>query len=158
MAAISTHLDIVSAEQQIFSGLVEMLIANGEFGELGILPGHAALLTPLHAGPLRVIMQGGKEEIFYISGGILEVQPNLITVLADTVSRAADLDEMKAIEAKKNAEQLLANKKSNVDFTQALLQLAQAAAQLRALKLSETRSGSAARSIGSTVAKNLINK
>ncbi|MFA6408580.1 MAG: F0F1 ATP synthase subunit epsilon [Gammaproteobacteria bacterium] len=158
MAAISTHLDIVSVEQQIFSGLVEMLVANGEFGELGILPGHAALLTPLRAGPLRVIMQGGKEEIFYISGGILEVQPNLITVLADTVSRAADLDEMKAIEAKKNAEQLLLNKKSNMDFTQALLQLAQAAAQLRALKLSATHSGSAARSIGSKVAKNLINK
>lgn len=135
MAAISVHLDIVSLEKQIFSGLVEMVVANGAHGELGILPGHAALLTPLRPGSVRVIKQGGKEELFYTSGGTLEVQPDVITILADTVVRAADLDEMKAIEARENAERLLISKKDNLDFSQALLQLAQAAAQLKTLKL-----------------------
>lgn len=133
--AITVHLDIVSAEQQIFSGLAEKVIMVGALGELGILPGHVALLTPIKAGPVRVTKQGGKEEVFYISGGTLEVQPDSITILADTVVRANDLDEAKALEAKKNAARLLANKKANVDITTALIQLAQATAQLRAIGL-----------------------
>ena len=135
MAGITVHLDIVSLEKQIFSGLVEMVVANGAHGELGVLPGHAALLTPLRPGPIRIIKQGGKEEVFYSSGGTLEVQPNIITILSDTAVRANDLDEMKALEAKENAERLLASKKSNVDFSAALLQLAQASAQLRTIKM-----------------------
>lgn len=135
MSAITVHLDIVSMEQQIFSGLVEMLVVSGALGELGIFPGHAALITPLLVGPVRVIVQGGQEEIFYTSGGILEVQPDVITILADTVVRAADLDESKAIEARQNAERLFVAKKDSLDFSQALLQLAQAAAQLRTIKL-----------------------
>ncbi|OGT06313.1 MAG: F0F1 ATP synthase subunit epsilon [Gammaproteobacteria bacterium GWE2_37_16] len=135
MAAISVHLDIVSLEKQIFSGLVEMVVANGAHGELGVLPGHAALLTPLRPGTVRIIKQGGKEELYYTSGGTLEVQPDVITILADTVVRASDLDEAKAIEVRENAERLLVSKKDNLDFSQALLQLAQAAAQLKTLKL-----------------------
>jgi F-type H+-transporting ATPase subunit epsilon len=132
--AISVHLDVVSAEKQIFSGLAEMVVLTGELGELGILPNHTQLLTTIKPGPVRVIKQGGKEEIFYVSGGILEVQPNSITILADTVVRAADLDEAKTIEAKERAERLIAAKQSHKDFSQALIDLSVAIAQLRAIR------------------------
>ena len=132
--ALSVHLDIVSVEQQIFSGLAEMLIITGEMGELGILPSHAPLITTVKPGPARIIKQGGKEEIYYISGGILEVQPNVITVLADTVVRAGDLDEAKAKEAKERAVKLLSNQRSKADFSQALSDLALAVAQLRSIR------------------------
>ncbi len=134
MAAITVHLDIVSPEAQIFSGLVEMVSVTGELGELGILAGHTQLLSAIKPGQVRVTLQGGKKETYYISGGILEVQPNCITVLADTVVRAENLDEAAAVEAKQRAEKLLTDKKSQVDYTSALRELAQAAAQIRTIK------------------------
>ena len=108
--AMTVHCDIVSAEEELFSGLVEMVVAHGNQGDLGILMGHAPLLTDLKPGPVRVIKQGGEQEVFYISGGFLEVQPNMVKVLADTAIRAADLDEAAAIEAQKAAEKALSEK------------------------------------------------
>jgi F-type H+-transporting ATPase subunit epsilon len=134
MAAITVHLDIVSPEVQIFSGLVEMVSVTGEMGELGILPGHTQLLSAIKPGQVKITKQGGAKEIYYISGGFLEVQPNCITILADTVVRAENLDEAHAVEAKERAEKLLAEKKSELDYTAALRELAQAAAQIRTIK------------------------
>ena len=94
--AITVHCDIVSAEAEIFSGLVEMVIAHSNLGDLGIAPGHAPLITDLKPGPIRLVKQGGEHEVFYISGGFLEVQPNMVKVLADTVTRAGDIDEAAA--------------------------------------------------------------
>jgi F-type H+-transporting ATPase subunit epsilon len=131
MAAMTVHCDIVSAEEEIFSGLVEMVIATGAMGELGINYGHAPLLTELVPGPMRVIKQGGEEEIFYLSGGFLEVQPYEVKVLADTAMRADDLDEAAALEAQKAAEQAAANQAGDMDYSRAL---AEAAAQLRTIQ------------------------
>lgn len=133
--AITVHLDIVSAEAKIFSGLAEMITATGQMGELGILPGHTPLLTSIKPGPVKITLQGGTEEIYYLSGGVLEVQPNLVSILADTAVRANDIDEAAAIEAKKKAERSLAAKKTNADFSAALIELTQAIAQLRTLKM-----------------------
>lgn len=133
--AITVHLDIVSAEAKIFSGLAEMIVVTGNMGELGILPGHTPLLTTIKPGQIRVTRQGGEQDFYYVSGGILEVQPNVVSILADTVTRAADLDEAAAIEARQRAERLLASRKSNADFSAALIQLTQAMAQLRTIKL-----------------------
>ncbi|MFZ3203712.1 MAG: F0F1 ATP synthase subunit epsilon, partial [Pseudomonas sp.] len=108
--AMTVHCDIVSAEGEIFSGLVEMVIAHGNLGDLGIALGHAPLITDLKPGPIRLVMAGGETEVYYISGGFLEVQPNMIKVLADTVQRAADLDEASAQEAVKAAEKALHEK------------------------------------------------
>ena len=108
--AITTHLDIVSAEKEIFSGVVEMVVASGELGEIGINPGHAPLLTVLKPGEIRVTLQGGSEEVYYVSGGMLEVQPYYVTVLADTAERAENLDEAAALAAKARAEEMIANK------------------------------------------------
>jgi F-type H+-transporting ATPase subunit epsilon len=132
--AITVHCDIVSAEEAIFSGLVELVVAAGELGDLGIAPGHAALLTGLKPGPVRVIKQEGEEELFYVSGGFLEVQPNVITILADTALRAGDVDEAAALEAKKHAEQAIENQGSDFDYSRAAAQLAEAAAQLRTIQ------------------------
>ena len=132
--AMTFHCDIVSAEEEIHSGLVEMLVATGSEGELGITYGHAPLLTGLQPGPVRIKTQKGEEEIFYISGGFLEVQPHVVTVLADTALRAADMDEAAAKEAKAKAEQALANQGDNIDYGKAAAQLAEAAAQLRTLR------------------------
>jgi len=137
--AITVHTDIVSAEAQIFSGLTELVVVSGTEGELGIMPGHTPLLTGLKPGQVRLVLQGGAEEVYYISGGMLEVQPDKITVLADTVVRATDLDEAEALAAQERAKQLL-NNQSNVDFSTALTQLARAAAQLRVIQTSK-RSG-----------------
>lgn len=131
---MSVHCDIVSAEEEIFSGLVEMVIATGALGDLGIAPGHAPLLTSLNPGPVRVILQGGKEEIFYVSGGYLEVQPNIVTVLADTALHAKDLNEAAAQEAKKRAQDALAGNETEIDYYKAAAELAEAAAQLRTLQ------------------------
>lgn len=129
---MTIHVDIVSAEQEIFSGLAEMVYAPGEMGELGIAPRHAPLVTRLKAGEVRV--NTGTEELdFFVSGGILEVQPHVVTVLADTAIRANDLDEAKALEAKKKAEEALADKSSEIDFAKAQAELAEAAAQLQAI-------------------------
>ncbi len=133
MAAMTFHLDIVSAEAQIFSGLVEMIVATGTLGELGIYPGHTPLITGLKPGFIRVIKQGGEEEIFYISGGMLEVQPTVVMVLADTVERADHLDEAAALEAKAHAEKMLSDKTATLEYAQALAELAEAAARLKAI-------------------------
>ncbi|MFF7707290.1 F0F1 ATP synthase subunit epsilon [Pseudomonas sp. NPDC007930] len=132
--AMTVHCDIVSAEGEIFSGLVEMVIAHGNLGDLGISPGHAPLLTDLKPGPIRVIKQGGEAEVYYISGGFLEVQPNMVKVLADTVQRAADLDEASAQEAVKAAEKALNEKGADFDYSAASARLAEAAAQLRTIQ------------------------
>ncbi|MCL4124938.1 UNVERIFIED_CONTAM: hypothetical protein GTU68_053964, partial [Idotea baltica] len=126
--------DIVSAEQSLFSGLVELVVASGSQGELGIAFGHAPLLTDLKPGPVRVINQEGEEEIYYLSGGFLEVQPNTISILADTALRADDLDEAAALEAKQQAEQDMANQSGEFDYSRAASQLAAAAAQLRTIE------------------------
>ncbi len=131
---ITTHLDIVSLEKEIFSGRINSLTVTGSQGELGIQPGHAALITMLKPGPIRVIKQGGEEETFFISGGVLEVQPEIVTVLADTVARAEDLDEAAAIEAKEQAEKLLSSRKADIDYSAAAAELARAVAQLRMIK------------------------
>ena len=115
--------DVVSVKESIYSGQVTMLIAKGAGGELGILPGHAPLVTLLQPGPIRVQLENGTEEIVYVSGGVLEVQPHVVTVLADTAIRADNLDEAAIVEARKHAEQLLANQKSDLDSAAALLRL-----------------------------------
>lgn len=132
--AMTVHCDIVSAEEAIFSGLVELLVAAGTEGDLGITYGHAPLLSCLKPGPVRVIKQNGGEEIFYVSGGYLEVQPYHVTVLADSAIRADDLDEASALEAQKAAEQHLHNQSSEIDFSRAAIELAEASAQLRTLQ------------------------
>ena len=132
--ATTIHCDIVSAEEQIFSGEVEMVIASGELGELGITPRHAQLITRLKPGTVRVKLAKGEEQGFYVSGGILEVQPNVVTILSDTAIRAKDLDEAKAKAAKDEAERAIANRGKDMDLAQAQAQLAQAVAQLQALE------------------------
>jgi len=139
--AMSVHCDIVSAEQAIFSGLVELLVAHGSLGDLGVGPGHAPLLTSLKPGPIRVKLQGGEEQIYYVSGGFLEVQSNTITVLADTAVRADDVDEAAAIEAQKAAEAALTNQAGEFDYGRAAAQLAEAAAQLRTIQALRKKMG-----------------
>lgn len=130
---MTTHCDIVSAEESIYSGVAEMVVAVGVVGDLGIMPGHTPLLTQLKPGPIRIIKQGGEEEIYYCSGGILEVQPTGITILADTVVRAGSLDIAAAEEARKQAEHAMANQKDEIDYANAAAQLAEAVARLRTL-------------------------
>jgi F-type H+-transporting ATPase subunit epsilon len=135
------HLDIVSAEEEIFSGTVDMLVATGELGELGISPGHAPLLTTLKPGPVKVTQHGGDEEYFYVSGGMLEVQPHVVTVLADTAVRAGDVDEAAAIEAQKAAEQALSDQSAEIEYSVAAAELAEAVAQLRTLQAIRKKAG-----------------
>ncbi|MEO6690060.1 MAG: F0F1 ATP synthase subunit epsilon [Dokdonella sp.] len=125
--------DIVSAEEEIFQGNAQMVIATGEMGELGIAPRHAPLITRLKPGQVRVQLENGEEQFFYVSGGILEVQPTVVTILADTAIRAKDLDEAAARNAKDEAERVLANRTDAMEVAQAQAQLAQAMAQLQAL-------------------------
>lgn len=132
--AMTIHCDIASAEEEIFSGLVEMMVATGALGELGVSYGHAPLLTSLEPGPIRIKTQSGEEQVYYVSGGYLEVQPGTVTVLADTAIRADDIDEASALEAQKEAEQALANQSGDFDYGRASAQLAAAAAQLRTLQ------------------------
>jgi F-type H+-transporting ATPase subunit epsilon len=131
--AMTMHCDIVSAEREIFSGRVTMVIATGTLGELGIMPGHAPLLTGIMPGPVRLKMDGGEEEVFFASGGFLEVQPGVVTVLADTALRADDLDEAEAAAAKDQAERELSDRAADFDFSVAAAQLAEAGARLRTL-------------------------
>lgn len=128
------HLDIVSAEEEIFSGNVKNIIAAAMMGEVGIYPQHTPMITPLKPGEVKVISEEGEEHLFFISGGVLEVQPNIVTVLADTAIRGEDLDEAKAAESKKRAEEALADKSENIDAAKALSELAQAAAQLKMIE------------------------
>lgn len=126
--------DIVSAEEEIFQGKVKLVVATGEMGELGIAPRHAPLITRLKPGQVRVILENGEEQFFYVSGGILEVQPQVVTVLTDTAIRAKDLDEAAARQAKDEAEKLLLNRTDAIEIAEAQAQLAQALAQLQALE------------------------
>jgi F-type H+-transporting ATPase subunit epsilon len=128
------HCDIVSAEKSIFSGLVEMVVAAGTLGDLGVLPGHAPLLTGLIPGPVRVVLPGGEEQVFYVSGGYLEVQRGVVTLLADTAARADDLTEAAALQAKEDAERAMQEQSSEFEYGRAAAQLAEAVAQLRALR------------------------
>ncbi len=132
--AKTLQVNIVSAEQAIFSGEAEMVVAPGEAGELGILPQHAPLLTRIRPGTVKVKLSGGGEEMIYVSGGILEVQPKALTILADTSVRAADLDEAKVMEAKRAAEEALANRQSGQERAVVQAELAQLAAQLAAIR------------------------
>jgi F-type H+-transporting ATPase subunit epsilon len=125
--------DIVSAEEEIFHGTAQLVVATGELGELGISPRHAPLITRLKPGQVRVILENGDEQFFYVSGGILEVQPQVVTVLADTAIRAKDLDEASANKAKADAERVLSNRTDALEIAEAQAQLAQAMAQLQAL-------------------------
>ena len=128
------HVEIVSAEEQIFSGEANMVYAPAIMGEVGIAPRHTPLISPLKPGEVRLDMGDGKEEFFFISGGVLEVQPHLVTVLSDTAIRAHDLDEAAALEAKKRAEDALADQQSDLDVAKARAELAAAAAQIAAIR------------------------
>lgn len=128
------HLDIVSAESQIFSGKVESVVATAELGEIGIIPGHAPLLTKLKPGEVRIAHPGGSQEIYYISGGMLEVQPHCVTILADVAERADKLDESAALAAKERAAAAMSNKSDNMDYALAAAELAKAVAQIRAIQ------------------------
>lgn len=132
--AMTIHCDIVSAESAIFSGLVEIVVASGVQGDLGIVYGHAPLLTSLQPGPVRIRLQNGEEQVYYVSGGYLEVQPNVVTILADTAVRAQDLDEAAAAQAQQDATQVLLNTSGELDYSRAASQLAAAAAQLRTIQ------------------------
>ena len=126
--------DIVSAEAEIFHGTATLVVASGEMGELGIAPRHEPLITRLKPGYVRVVTEGGDEQFFYVSGGILEVQPQVVTVLADTAIRAKDLDEVAALRAKEEAERRLVDRTETVEIAQAQAELAQAVAQLQAIE------------------------
>ena len=128
--AITVHCNIVSADEALFSGLVEMVVATGSLGELGVTPGHAPLLSDLRPGPVRLIKEDGEEEIYYLSGGYLEVQPNSISILADTAVRAGDIDEAAAAQAVKDAEAALANQAGEIEYSKAAAMLAESTAQL----------------------------
>jgi len=132
--ATTIRCEIVSAEAEIFHGTATLVVASGDDGELGIAPRHAPLITRLRPGQVRVIGENGDEQAFYVSGGIIEVQPQVVTVLADTAIRAKDLDESAASQAKEKAERLLANRTDAVEVAQAQVELAQAIAQLQAIE------------------------
>jgi F-type H+-transporting ATPase subunit epsilon len=138
---MTVHVDIVSAEKEIFSGLAEMIFAPAELGEVGISPRHAPLITKLNPGEVRVKVSDTESYPFYISGGLLEVQPHLVTILADTAIRAKDIDEAAALDAKAKAEEALADKSGKIDYATAQAQLAQAVMQLRTLDRLRKRGG-----------------
>ena len=133
--ALTVHVDVVSAEKSLFSGPAEVVIAPGEMGELGIYPRHAPLLTRIKPGSVRLKLPNqDQEELIYVSGGMLEVQPTVVTILADTAIRGVDLDEGRALEAKRAAEEALRDRKADVDYAAAQAELLEAVAQLRAIQ------------------------
>ena len=132
--AMTMHCDIVSAENKIFSGRVEFIVAAGTMGDMGVYPGHAPLLTALQPGPIRVVTLEGDEEIYYVSGGFLEVQPDVVSVLADTAVRADDVDEANALEAIEEAKRSIGQQTSEMEYGRAASQLAEAAAQIRTIQ------------------------
>ena len=133
--AMTLHVNIVSAEKLLYSGIAEVVIAPGARGELGIYPRHTPLLTTLKPGSVRIkVPNQTEEEVIYVSGGILEVQPHIVTILSDTAIRGGDLDEAKALEAKRAAEEAMKDKAATMDYAQAQVELAQAIAQLAAIK------------------------
>ena len=132
---------IVSAEQEIYSGQVEMVVATGTIGELGIMPGHTPLLTGVKPGPVRLLIEGGNEEIFFASGGYIEVQPGAVTILADTALRADDIDESAALAAQQKAEQEQGDQNPDIDFARVLADLQEQAAMLRTVRKLRERQG-----------------
>ncbi|MCB6182581.1 F0F1 ATP synthase subunit epsilon [Leeia sp. TBRC 13508] len=139
--AMTMHVDVVSAEQNIFSGTAEFIVAPAEKGEIGVYPRHAPLLTRLKPGLLKIKLQHADEETYiFVSGGLLEVQPHVVTVLADTALRGADLDEARASEAKRRAEEALKDKSAAMDLAKAQAELAEAVAQLAAINKLRKRS------------------
>jgi F-type H+-transporting ATPase subunit epsilon len=132
--AMTMHIDIVSAETEIFSGTVTQVFAPAEMGEVGIMPRHAPLLSRLKAGEVRVSDQDGEEHSFFVNGGIIEIQPHVVTVLSDTAMRAADIDEAAALEAKAKAEAAMSEKKSDLDYARAKAELIEAIAQIETIK------------------------
>lgn len=132
--AMTVQLDVVSAEERIFSGLVESIQVTGSEGELGILPGHIPLLTGIKPGMVRIVKQAGEEQLLYVAGGVLEVQPHAITVLADVAVRAEDLDEQAALAAQKRAEEAMQHAGADFNYAEAAAQLAEAIAQLRLIQ------------------------
>ena len=139
---MTVHVDVVSAEASIFSGLAEVVVVPGEMGELGIYPRHTALMTRVKPGSVRIKVPDQVEEVLiYVSGGMLEVQPNVVTILADTAIRGHDLDEARSLQAKQNAEEAMKNRVSDIDYAQAQAELAQAIAQLAAIKQLRKHSG-----------------
>ena len=138
---MTVHVDIVSAEKEIFSGLAEMVFAPAELGEVGISPRHAPLISRLKPGEVRVKVSDKESYPFYVSGGMLEVQPHLVTILADTAIRAKDIDEAAALEAKARAEEALADKSGKIDYATAQAQLLEAMMQLRTLDRLRKRGG-----------------
>ena len=132
--AMTMHVNIVSAENEIYSGTVTQVFAPAQMGEVGIMPRHAPMLSTLKPGVVRVISQEGEEQTFFVSGGILEIQPHVITILSDTALRAADIDESAALEAKARAESIMKDKASDMDYAKAKTELIEAVAQIEALK------------------------
>ncbi len=132
--AMTLHVDIVSAEASLFSGNAEFVAVPGEMGELGIYPRHTPLLTRIKPGAVRIKKESGEEELIYVSSGILEVQPFVVTILSDTAIRGQDLDEAKAMEAKRAAEEAMTDRSSAMDYAKAQAELAQAVAQLAAIQ------------------------
>jgi F-type H+-transporting ATPase subunit epsilon len=133
--AMTLHVNIVSAETSLYSGIAEVVIAPGARGELGIYPGHTPLLSTLKPGSVRIkVPDQAEEELIYVSGGILEIQPHIVTILSDTAIRGGDLDEARALEAKRAAEEAMKDKAATMDYAQAQAELAQAVAQLAAIK------------------------
>tara|TARA_Y100000766_G_C18839037_1_gene572019 strand:+ start:860 stop:1285 length:426 start_codon:yes stop_codon:yes gene_type:complete len=138
----TVQCNIVSADESLFSGSVSMVIATGSLGEMGITPGHAPLLSDLNPGPVRLLIDGGEEEIYYLSGGYIEVQPTSVSILADKAVRAGDIDEAAASEALKLAEQTISNQSGEIDYSKAAAQLAEATAQLRTVEKLRKKIGS----------------
>ena len=132
--AMTMHLDIVSAENEIFSGRAEVVIAPAIMGEVGIHARHTPMLTPLKPGEVKITKQGGEEEFIYVSGGMMEVQPSVVTILSDTAVRAQDLDEAAAMEAKQKAEEAISNREGDIDIAEAQSKLLEAVAQLRMIE------------------------
>jgi len=132
--AATMQLDIASTEARIFSGKVQSLVCTGTLGDMGILPGHAPLLSALIPGPVRLLTAEGEEVIFYVSGGYVEVQPGIVNILADTAIRADDMDEVQAEQAKKDVEAAIANRDADFEYSRAATQLAEAAAQIRTIQ------------------------
>ena len=139
--AMTIHVDIVSAERELYSGLAKMVFAPAILGEVGIAPGHTPMLSQLCPGEVRLKLSEGAEEAFYISGGMLEVQPRAVTILSDTAARAEDLDEAAVIQAKQAAEQAIAEKSTAMDYAKARAELAETVAQLQTIQRLRRRAG-----------------
>ena len=139
--SMTMHVNIVSAEQEIYSGTVTQVFAPAEMGEVGVFPRHAPMLSTLKPGVVRVLLQDGEEETFYVSGGILEIQPHVVTILSDTAARAEDLDEAAVLKAKEAAERALEDRAATLDYAKARAELAETIARLQTIERLRRRAG-----------------